>query len=252
MKYQSKYEEKRKSFPLVSKVGLLILTLLLAFNGYTLAKYLTESREENLYVARAFYFESDLLAAPASNGTYPSHTLRSGVDSITVMLKNYPDELRVSEVDIEYTVTLTKAGRSTAVDEKTGTLTISEKEELVSFEDLEPGNYCLTAVSNMPYTTTLKADFTVVGVDESFRFTVSDAAGSPVLYLTITTEDYEGIVNVGWPAGILPDNTDAMLTGVSGNGCRVALKAHAEYTFPFFKSNPATVYSNADFTVNAG
>lgn len=252
MKYQSKYEKKRKPFPLASKIGLLILALLLVFNGYTLAKYLTESHEENLYIARAFYFESDLLAAPASNGTYPSYTLRSGADSITVTLKNYPDELRVSEVDIDYTVTLTKAGANTPVDVKTGTLTISEKEEQVSFDALEPGDYCLTAVSDGPYSATLKADFTVVGVDETYRFYVSDAAGSPVLYLTITSEDFEGTVNIGWPSGVLPDNTDTILSGASGNGFRVALKPDSEYTFPFFKKNPAVVYSIADFSVNAG
>ena len=92
----------------------------------------------------------------------------------------------------------------------------------------------------------------MVGADVSFRYSVSDAAGSPVLYLTVTAEDFAGPVNIGWPAGILPDNTDARLTGASGNGCRVTLKQDSEYIFPFFKSNPAAVYSDSDFTVNAG
>lgn len=251
---------KKKQFPL-SGMGIALLAILIAFSGYTAAKYVRSQREEPLYVARSFYFESDLLESQASNGEYPKYTLQDGTDSIAFQLKNHADDLRFSEVDIDYKVELTTKDGN-AVDgqsPKTGELARDRKvDEKIEFTGLSSGTYVVIATATGPYTSTLKAEFTLEAKNEAITASISDSSGSPVLRLTVSTTDYAGDVKITWPDGVRPDNTDPLLSGayISGTGtagnCTVDFKANSEYTFLFFKDNPSTTYSIGEngFSVN--
>lgn len=235
----------KKRLPAAARIGLMLVAVLILFNGYTLAKYLFQKQEKPLFQAKNFYFESDLLAP--STKTMPQYTLQAGVNKIEFLLKNHPDALRVSEVDIAYTAVLEQDGADP--ETTNGTIEISEKNETVSFENLQPGTYTVTASATAPYTATLQARFTVVGTDSNIVSSVFDGAGSPNLKVTVTTADYAGNIVITWPAGVLPDNTDPLLQGVTEQSCTVAVNAQSEYTFQFFKTNPNAVYDNTQVTV---
>ena len=236
----------KKQFPL-SGMGISLLVILLTFSGYTAAKYVRSQKEEPLYVAKSFYFESDLLEAPASNGEIPKYTLQDGESTIAFQLKNYPDDLRTSEVDITYTVKLTTTDGMAVTDQidKEGTLGSNAQTAIpVSFTGLSAGSYLVTAVATDPYISTLQAEFTIEGLSMDINSSVRDGAGSPNLMVTVTTTDYEGHITISWPDGVLPDNTDPLLETVSGNSCTVNMKKHSEYTFQFFKTNTKEDYTN--------
>ena len=240
---------KKRLSPIMG-IGLLLIVSLLAFNGYTLAKYIFGHEQEAVFVAKDFYFESDLLKPTDVN--LPQYTLQTGVKDIIVTLKNYPDELRTSEVDIAYSVTLKKDGDSEPVT-KTGTLEIAEKNEIISFDNLAPGTYTVTATATKPYTKTLRAEFVVTGMDNNIRWKVNDNAQSPFLQLIVQTADSAGAIRISWPNGVVPDNTDALLAGaISNDGDEdyfVSMQANAEYAFVFFKEDPDRNYSTDDFAL---
>ena len=224
---------------------LLLLVLVIPGGGVLFAKYAAVEYSENAYVARNFYFESDMLAE--SSGAVPQYSLKAGVNEISFLLMNHPDNLRFSEVDIDYTVTITGEGINETLPEMTLTGNRKTSEE-IRYAVSEPGTYTVTAVATAPYTKTLQAKFTVTGKDEEISINVGDAAGSPNIKVTVTTADYEGDIIITWPAGVVPDNTDPLLRDASGNSCTVHVKKNSEYTFQYFKNNPNSDYSK-DITV---
>lgn len=240
---------KTKQASMAQRIGLLLLAVMVLFNGYTLAKYLLEKDGKVAVVAKNFYFESDLLAV--STDATPHYTLQAGVDTISFNLMNYPDELRVSEVNIAYKVTLTGGTENRT---QKGTIeTVTDQgykriSTMITFDDLDPGTYTVTAEATSPYTQTLQGQFTIVGTNNDLSYTVSDASGSPNLKVTVTTTDYSGNIIISWPADVLPDNTDPLLSGASGQNCTIAVQANSEYTFQFFKTTPSGDYTN-DITV---
>jgi len=234
-------QEKAKRTSMAFRIGLLLLAVAVLFNGYTLAKYLMEKDQKVPVVAKNFYFESDLLAV--STGAVPQYTLQAGVDTISFSLMNYPDELRESEVAIDYTAVLTKDGST--VKSTSGKIEKGRKSIPISFADLDEGTYIVTATATNPYTQTLQGRFTIVDNDTDISYSVSDATGSPNLKVTVTTTDYAGNIVISWPEDVLPDNTDALLSGVSGQSCTIKVNTQSEYTFQFFKSDPRADYSNS-------
>ena len=240
MKKTGKHQKRVRQTAVMMRIGLLFLAVAVVFNGYTLAKYFMEKNKKVPIAAKNFYFESDLLAV--SGGALPQYTLQAGVNNISFCLKNYPDELRSSEVDIAYTVVLKK--EDAEKETKTGTIVAGRNDVPISFADLEAGTYTVTATATKPYTQTLQARFTIVNTDYDLSCIVSDAAGSPNLKVTVTTTDYSGPIEVSWPDGVLPDNTDELLENAQGNNYTIQVNEQSEYTFQFFKTNPNADYTN--------
>ena len=233
-----------KNYKKYITVVVIVVSLLAALlAGMVVAKYVMETKREPLFTAKSFYLESDLL----SSETNPQYTLQAGVDTIEFNLMNYPDDLRVSEVDIRCTATLTR----TTADGDSVLLTqevVLEKNEKtmkpVKFDDLKPGDYTVKVTSS-PYSLTLQGRFTVVGLDTEVAFSVSDNAQSPRLLVTVTTTDYAGDIIIEWPEGVLPDNNDPLLALATGTSHTVRMEKNSEYIFQFFKTNPNQVYTNA-------
>ncbi|MBR3786248.1 MAG: hypothetical protein IKJ77_07570 [Firmicutes bacterium] len=234
-------DKKKKRFSRSCQAGalLLIFVLLLSLSVGLHAKYIDTEDKDVAAIAKNFYFESDLLTA--STGAMPQYTLEAGVDDITFVLRNYPDELRESEVDIHYEVTLEKEG--VTKEKKTGELKINQKVENITFSDLEPGVYEVKAKATKPYVSLLHGRFTLIGIDEELYYSVSDAPGSPNIKVTITTTDYAGTVKISWPDGVLPDNTEEMLETAKGKNCEITVKAQSEYVLQFFKEMPSKDYT---------
>ena len=90
----------------------------------------------------------------------------------------------------------------------------------------------------------LQAKFIIPAVNNQVQWSVSDAANSPVVRLTVKTNDYSGNVTISWPAGVAPDNTDPLLAGaVNTQSCTLSFSNNSEYTFLFFKSDLSAVYT---------
>ena len=217
----------KKSLPLL--IGLLLLAVVVLYDGYTYAKYITEKDHQTPVAAKNFYFESDLLDGD-------THILQSGANSLSFTLMNYPDSLRVSEVDIHYTATIT----GSTTNSITGILTIAEKADTVIFMDLTPGTYTVTVNATSPYTKTLTGTFVIPAPVEEVSHTVSDGSGSPVCYLTISVGDYVGRITVTLPDGVTLDPNQTLEEIVGPN---------TEYRYTFFKDDPKTVYTAESFTV---
>lgn len=224
-----KNEQNTRRMPLAAWIGFGLAAVLLVFNGYTAAKYY-ETREVEkrpVYAAQEFYFESDLLSETGSK-----YTLQSGVDTISFTLRNYADELRSSDCEISYEVTL-----SSSSEKKQGTIPAGKNEVPLEFTNLEAGTYTVTAKATAPYTAELKANF-VVQADERVGISVRDSKGSADVLVTLKTVDFEGPVTLNWPDGLLPDNTDPLLSSATGDSTVIDLEASSSYTFRFLKKTP--------------
>lgn len=231
-----------KQPPLIWAI-VLFVAVILSFSGYIVSKYVTENKQESLHIAKNFYLESDYLATPVGE-VYPKHVLQAGDYNIEFMLKNYPDELRFSEVDIKCELRVSKDGTEIKELEKTFDLKGNQQtNQIITIPVEKPGDYVVTITSVSPYETTLMGGFIVVGVNENISYEVFDSKDSPILQLTVSTDEYEGPVVISWPEGVYPDNTDTLMKAAAGNEAQINVEKDSEYTLLFFKKNPAMDYS---------
>lgn len=239
-----------------NKIFLVLIPIMLI--GGSVAKYVYEKNNDIVYEAKSFYFESDLL----SDNTNPkAYTYEKGKDSISFSLNNNIDELRYSDVETQYVVNITDIHGNAVQDkdgnnikEKTGKLSNKRiEQQIIEFTNLPTGTYLITAKAVKPYERTLKASFVLTEKDENIVYEIHDSANSPILQLTIQTEDYSGDIKVSWPNGVAPDSTNEVFSGVntgfSQGSAIIQFEANSEYTLLFFKNQPTTSYSNEDFSV---
>lgn len=239
-----------------TRLGIVCLVLcilaVLALAGVTAAKYVQQWKPGHMQADAAdFYFTSDLLM-PGDTPVYQLSNCVPDTSAIRFSLRNYADELRISEKTVRYTVTCTNGVSGTAGSIETNVTGggVDEPVELTvpagSFFDGK-ATVRVTAVSS-PYAETLEAVFelyeTLTGVD----YTVYDAVDSNTVTLTVTTKGSHGTVNITPPSGALPDRTDVRLTD-SGSGCSFNANAYAQYSFVFFKTNPSAVFAKTNFIV---
>ena len=223
-----------------------------------MAKYIHQKRQDLLYEANSFYFESDYLKDISSAKSY---TLAKGVDDILFHISNNIDDLRYSGVKIFYDISISDLDGNAVLDknnESVGVIHavlnhggINSNEHV--FSNLKDGTYVVSAVSTKPYVKALKANFIISNSNMMIDYQVTDAASSPILQLMIRTEDYQGNVKITWPSGVTPDNTHSLFSDVvSGysSGSKVfSVQKHSEYIFQFFKENPDVVFQKSDFEV---
>lgn len=212
-----------------------------------LAKYFHNEKNNFGVESPEFYFNSDLLEIPQTNGVYPQYKLNDGETKISFKLKNYLDEFRFSNIDIKYVVKITGEVEKTEEGIITGG---SINDVIVEFNDLTTGTYKVEVNTVSPYNVTLKADFIIKEEDDAFTYTVNDAIGSSIIQVIITTNAYEGKLNIEWPANVLPDNTDELLKDAIGkNNFFINVSENAEYSLIFLKQDVDQVYSKTDIRV---
>ena len=243
-KYQPKYggKPKKKALSVFSVCMLVFLVCAIGLSAFVWAKYISEEAKDTVVAAKSFYFESDLLSTDR-----PTYTLAPGTQSITIRLKNHADALRFSDVNISYKVT------ATGQTAKTGTLTGGKNSDVdITFDKLSAGSYIVTAEATSPYSKILSATFVIPAEAGNIQYSVSDAKNSPVLQVKVWSNDYSGNVKLSWPSAIYPDNTDPLLKNVTGTSVTLNFDSDSEYTFRFFKSSPATVYTKEQITAAKG
>lgn len=232
--------------------------IFLGFFSYSLAKYISNRRQDFLYEANAFYFESNYLNDIAS---VKSYTLETGIDYVEFNIQNNIDQLRYSDVTINYTVTLTDL-EGNPVQDKSGSIVSPITSTLTKgsirtnthrFSNLQDGIYVVNAVSTRPYAKTIRGNFIIENNNTTISYSVTDTASSPILQLTVNTNDYAGNIRITWPAGVTPDNTNPLFTdvtsGYTSSSKVISVVKNGEYTFQFFKQNPSSVFVKENFTV---
>ncbi len=237
---------------------ILIFLIPVIIAGLTFSQYAKKTEDNLEYVAGNFYFESDVLSDNVDVNTY---TYQNGIDKISIMLKNNADELRYSEVKVNYIAKITDTSGNEVIDKNgnkieqiSGTLgNTSIQSNKVEFVNLPNGNYIVIAKSISPYERTLKANFIITNNNEEITYKVSDAVNSPVLQMTILTKDYNGNIKITWPEGVVPDNTNKDFEDVNANYTAsskiINYKANSEYTIQFFKNDLTRKYTDSDFSV---
>ncbi len=202
-----------------------VLSLCLLTVGMLVAKYLNEKKSNGLVTAKNFYFTSSLLDGE-------EHKLASGSTSFTFTLGNHEDDLRYSEVDIEYTVTVDNG--ATVDTNGTGTLAKgSVKDAEVTVSNLQPGTYTVTAVGKGGYSKTLTATVVVPEKETKIYYQIDDSAGAYTLLTVWNEGDESGSVTVAYTG--IPDNTNSDMTDWHTNEShQVTIAPHESKRFRFF------------------
>lgn len=244
-------------------VGILLLTAALIATGGVIARYVNHTDFEDTPVkAKAFYFTSDYLTE--DNKTY---NLNSSTQEIPIYLYNYESSIRFSEVKSTYTIKLettaegfTLNGNSTS--EITETLDGGVAgEKKITLAGLQSGyTYKITVTANGGYVKTLSATF-IINEEPLGLFMNVNSENDDYVILTVKAEGIFGYINVTFPDGLIPDDTDPILdeinnynSGVYKSGDFQDLVNFIDDTgsepkakqYRFFK---ASNYSNGDFTV---
>lgn len=211
-----------------------VLSLCALTVGMLVAKYLNEKSSDGLVRAKNFYFTSNLLDGE-------EHTLApdsTGSTSVTFTLGNHEDDLRFSEVDIEYTVTLDDGSTVKEIDKGTLPANGAVNDVEVTVSGLQEGKtYTVTAVGKGGYTKTLTATIVVPAKAAQLYYHIDNSAGEYTLLTVWNEGDKEGHVQIKY-AGI-PDNTNPDMaewrTG-DNNNHSVMIKPHESKVFRFFNA----------------
>ena len=225
--YSGSHKEKsanknRKKKTYTAAVLLLVFILT---TGMLVAKYISERNSNGLVRANNFYFTSSLLDGK-------SHTLAPGSTSLTFTLGNHEDDLRFSEMNIDYEVTVDNA----AVKIENGTGRIEKgavNDAEVTISDLQAGTYIITAVGKGGYSKTLTATI-VVPEKETQIYQYQDTTADEYILLTVWNEgDKPGTATITYTGA--PDNTNPDMTSWQTNGQQeVTIEPHESKTFRFF------------------
>lgn len=246
------------------KVPLLILGALLVLialiSGGVYARYLSQrGNVDGTASSQNFYFESDYLKAEGA--TYAVNPSVSGT-VIPFTLMNYADEYRVSDFDVNYTVTVeASGGNAPTVENGSGTLaTGSKNRAAVTLSALTPGTtYTVTAVGSAGengFKQTLSATFVVGSLKEQAYMNVKDEG--EYVTLTVWTEKLTGEVTITLDAAseLLPDNTDPRMSewksSVNTYTDNEFTQEYSSYKYRFFKSDLSKTYTNDFFEVTVG
>lgn len=200
-----------------------------------IAKYSNERSTDKVVKAQEFYFTSNLLDGK-------EHTLTPGSTSVTFTLSNHADELRYSDMDIEYTVEVTEAnGVATTVDvaNEKGTLKKGDTDPAeIIVSSLEAGKtYTITATGDGGYTKTLTATIVVPEISAKLFYHVENSANGYTLLTVWNEGDEAGDVTIEYKG--IPDNTNPNMTNWqlgedASQTQKVTIKAHESLLFRFF------------------
>lgn len=219
------------------------------FAGYAYTKLVKS------YIATAegdFYFTSDLLSDAAEVPVYQiSHDWATGA-IINFELRNYENQINVSERPVTYKVWAQPAGSSAS-----GTIvplgTVGQRRH-ISLTVPAPDNpaapleVLVTAVSSRPYAKTLQGRFVIL---PAISCSVADNGGSPVATLTITLSQAEQParnVTITWQEGAVPDMTSPLVLNaasidLANRTLTTTLNTASVYELIFFKDNPEGNYT---------
>lgn len=234
----------------INKTVTLLVLFCLCIGGISMvaAKYMKQNTTKNNAAgAKEFYFESDLL----DGKEYVIMPTDNRKANVTIRLKNYIDDLRYSETDIEYTVKVAeKDSRDSAtgvtINPKTGTIKAGTKSKQdIEISNLQAGKtYTITATTDNIYKKILTGTIKVSEPDTKVYASVHDE--NQYIEVTIWTKDYEGEVRLKYSeTNLIPDNTDEKMKDATTDGSSIVETnwgANTSHVYRFFKNNETKKY----------
>lgn len=195
-------------------VCLVLLMLLVPMVGTVFGRYQRQIRSDGWVKAYDFYFTSNLL----DGGT---HTLAPGSTEVTFTLSNHADELRYSEVDINYVVKVTdkdgNATGATVTNNTGGKLNKDNPQDAeVTISDLQAGTYIVTATGDGGYKKTLTAEIKVLPEEAKLYWNRENVSDGYTLLTVWNEGDTPGDVTIKYTG--IPDNTNPNMKGWTTNG----------------------------------
>ena len=182
---------------------LIFFIIALISTGFVYARYSYETGDEGLVHSNEFYFACDFLDGQ-------THILAPGSTEITFTLENHADELRYSQVDIDYIVKVD--GNIPSGEHIEGTLNLgSIQEQKVKVTGLEPGHtYVITALGEGGYHKTLSATVIIPPRDAAL-YKYLDVSNPEYVLLTVWAKGVQGNIVINPPNIVIPDNTDEVM-----------------------------------------
>lgn len=251
-----KNSRKKVNIIAIELVVCFVLTVILI--GTVIGKYQHQFNSYGSVRALNFYFTSNFLDGK-------THTLAPGTQEFSFTLGNHDDELRYSEMDIYYTVTVKDskgkdATVNTADADGSGNLSKSGvDDDTITIKDLSPGTYIIEAVGNGRtsedlvggYFKTLTATIVIPEQGANVYYNIAYPEGDYTL-LTIWNEgDTDGEVTIEYTG--IPDNTNPNMTGWSRSTDtdtnikqKVTIKPYTSQTFRFFGDNVTVTVTDKD------
>lgn len=212
------------------------------------------------YIATAgggFYFTSDLLSdaaeVPVYHITHDWHTAAT----ISFALRNYENQLNISDRQITYTAAAAPSGGSVSgTIDPAGSGGQSQAVSLTVPAPADPGaplEVLVTAASSSPYAKTLRGRFIIF---PAVSYTVAENTGSPVATLKITmaqSAQLDRAVAIAWQEGAAPDMTspivrNAASVDLTARTLTTSLHTAALYELVFFKDDAADNYTGVTAT----
>ena len=239
-------------------VGLAVFSSLIVG---TYAKYTMGQQTDGYISSPNFYFTSDLLKETAAQ-----YTLNPGIDGtaeISFEVRNFADDLRISDKKINFTLKVSPSnGVTVKVGESkqsTGSLAVGSTGSAakITVSGLQNGKtYDISVTGNAGFSTTLKAKVTVRPDDKNVYMHIDDNHAEYVL-LTVWNQNISGEAQISFPTGLIPDNSDSAMKGVSNfsegryesatfKDAVNFSKSFSTYVYRFFKTPD---YSAGEFTV---
>lgn len=243
-------KEKKKDENSTNKLRYIVylFALLAILSGIVVnvvSKYVRTNKEQAYVQAQEFYFESDLLTEEGKE-----YELASETKEVVINLRNYADELRFSQGDIEVVFEVTESGN---VVKKIEDVFLGGDfyEDDFSFIVEYGKTYEVTATGSCGFEKVLKGTFIITDVDETLYKRVEQT--NEYVELTVWTKNLTGVVEISIPDGLIPDNTNDILTNAKTGDAKFEDRknfedAYSSYTYRFFKTN-SNSYDESDFDV---
>lgn len=208
---------------------LVTLVTLLLVSTTIYAIYIRNSSFNGVVTSDKYYFESDLLSE--SGETYE---LNSGTTEVSFSVKNFVDGLRISEVDIEVTIS-TSGG---TLDKNEITLDANlQSSDVIILSGLTDGNtYTVSAKGTSGYEKELTATFVVRSSDKEIYKYIDKSNPAYVLVTVWSTEKTGDVVISFDDANIVPDKTWPTLLDFDLNQTtvNVHVENYTSYVYRFF------------------
>lgn len=227
----------KKPHLIVALISMMVCALIGGAYGY----YIHNKTDDGYVVASNFFFESDYLSEEGK-----TYTLNVNANKVTFKLKNYADELRCSENDVNYVITVNEG----TLSQSEGTLLKGSRNyHEITLSNLEEGKtYNVSVTGESGYTRTLKATFIVRNNDIEFYKNI-DTSHNNYVTLTVWTENISGEATIIFPQGVIPDNTCEGMRNVLTSSYRfeIDVEEYSSYVFRFFKTDGFDV--NKEFSI---
>ena len=232
-------------------VLILFCVLLVCITAGVTARYMQKTENNDTAVAKEFYFTSDLLDGN-THEIAPLDTDSKGnvTGSVTITLMNHADALRFSEVDINYSVSVSESSEVT-ISPQSGKINSGEDHDAtVKISGLQPGKtYKVTAKTNNTYSKTLTGTIKVNDIDSKLHASLADKTQ----YIEVnvwSVDTAHNDVTLTYCAGLIPDNTDSLMasakTAADSSGQSISsikLDKNTSHMFRFFRADTSSSYN---------